>query len=227
MPAPRNLLLLVMLAVIAAAPTCPGAERMSADQAWKALPEYAPGHDMGPLLAIDREVIAAMQSPRTRAACAAKLAELLGQDKTTRAARQYICLQLRQVGTSAEVPLLSRLLMKPETAEIARYALESIPGDQAAAALRAGLTSLQGESLLGVVNSVAARKDRRAVAALQELANASDQTVGNAAIRALGSIVALCGCRRTIRGNLCEIEPRRPTPRDPPSRLGRAAQPRG
>ena len=187
MPRNRYLFLAVTLAAVAA-PICPGADQMPVDEAWKALPKYAPGQDLGVLLTIDREVIAAMQSAQTRATCAAKLAELLGKDDTTISAGQYICLQLRQVGTAAQVPLLSQLLGKPQTSEMARYALESIPGEEASAALRAGLTSLQGESLVGAINSVAARQDREAVPALGKLADSSDKLVGKAAIRALGSI---------------------------------------
>lgn len=188
MPRKRCVLLLVTLAMVATAPMYVGAAEMSADAAWKALPEYEPGQDMGALLTIDREAIAAMKSPHTRSACAAKLADLLGKDDTTMAARQYICLQLRQVGTTAEVPLLERMLGKPETSEIARYALESISGPEAGAALREGLTKLDGESLIGIVNSVAARKDTTAVPVLQTLAGSSEQPVAEAAVRALGNI---------------------------------------
>ena len=113
------------------------------------LPKYEPGQDMAALLTIDREVITAMKTSETRAACAAKLAGLLAKNDTTLAARQYICLQLRQVGTAAQVPLLSQLLAKPETAEMARYALESIPGAEATAALRAALGKAQGEHSAG------------------------------------------------------------------------------
>ena len=188
MPRNRYLLLLVALAAVTAAPLSLVAAEMPAEEAWKALPNYSPGQDIAPLLTLDREVITAMRSAETRAACAAKLAELLGKDGTTLAARQYICLQLRQVGTAAEVPLLSQLLGKPETSEMARYALQSIPGEESAAVLRAALTSSKGPSLVGVINSVAANKDAAAVGALRTLADASDQTVAKAAIGALGSI---------------------------------------
>ena len=105
-----------------------GGRTVPIEDAWKALPTYQPGQDMAALLAIDRAVIQAMASPPTRSACAARLAALLADAGTTPAARQYICLQLRQIGTPAEVPLLARLLSQPDTSEMARYALETIPG---------------------------------------------------------------------------------------------------
>ena len=188
MPRNKYVFLLMTLAALVSAPTCLRAAEMPAEEAWKALPKYEPGQDMGALLAIDREVIAAMESPETRSACAAKLAGLLGNDDTTMAARQYICLQLRQAGTPAEVRLLEKLFEDPQTAEIARYALESIPGAEATAALRAGLAKSQGERLVGVIGSVAKRKDTAAVARLKELADSADRQIATAAIRALGII---------------------------------------
>jgi len=95
MPRSRCVFLLTTLATVAAAPICAGAVEMSANAAWRTMPKYEPGQDMGALLTIDREVIRAMQSPQTRSACAAKLAGVLTQPDTTMAARQYICLQLR------------------------------------------------------------------------------------------------------------------------------------
>lgn len=167
---------------------CLTAAEMPAQDAWKALPKYEYGQDMAVLLAIDRAVIQAMASPETRSACAQRLAALLVSEEATLAARQYICLQLRQVGTPAEVPMLARLLAEPETSEMARHALQTIPGRESSAALRGALTTLKGRALVGVVNSVAARKDGLAVTALQRLADSQDKQVASAALRALGNI---------------------------------------
>lgn len=179
---------LIVMALGAALSTCATGAEMPAAEAWKALPKYEPGQDMAPLLTIDREVIAAMASPKTRAACAARLAGLLASKETTPAARQYICLQLRQVGTAAQVPLLGQMLAQPETSEMARYALQTISGPEAGAALRAGLKSLEGKLLVGVINSLGARKDAEAEVELERLADSSDAAVGKAAIGALGSM---------------------------------------
>ncbi|MBN1853075.1 MAG: HEAT repeat domain-containing protein [Pirellulales bacterium] len=167
--------------------TATGAE-IPASEAWEALPKYEPGQDMAALLAIDREVIAAMKTPENRAACAAKLARILTQRETTHAARQYICLQLRQVGTASEVPLLEKLLEQSQTAEIARYALESIPGPEATLVLRNALSKSEGKQLVGVIGSVAKRKDTAAIQDLTRLLDSTDPQVATAAIRALGNI---------------------------------------
>jgi len=179
-------LILAVLSAIGFRPVA--AAEMPLDEAWKALPKYEHGQDMAALLAIDRAVIEAMAAPEKRSACAARLAALLVAEGTTPAARQYVCLQLRQVGTPAEVPVLGRLLARPETCQMARYALEAIPGDESLAALRGGLATLKGKMLVGVVNSLAARKDTGSVEALIGLADANDKEVARAALWALGNI---------------------------------------
>ncbi len=157
---------LVLFSVVSTStsPSLSLAAEMPIEDAWKALPKYEYGKDMAALLTIDREVIRAMAAPASRSACATRLAALLEAASTTRAAKQYICLQLRQVGSRAEVPLLTRLLADPRASQMARYALESIPGEESIAALRDAMNTLHGDSLIGVINSVAARKDVQSVA---------------------------------------------------------------
>ncbi len=184
-------LLLFCAAALSAIPLpAARAAEMPIEEAWKALPKYQYGQDMAALLTIDREVIRAMAAPARRAACARRLAGLLEAAGTTSAAKQYICCRLRQVGTAAEVPVLTRLLARPETSQIARYALESIPGEESAAALRNALSALKGELLVGVINSVAARKDLRSVGKLKELAASKDAKVASAALWALSAIAS-------------------------------------
>ncbi len=180
--------LLILTVLLATSCPCVMAAEMPVDEAWKALPKYEYGQDMAALLAMDRVVIQAMATPESRSKCAARLAGLLAAKDTTAAARQYICLQLRQVGTPAEVPLLAKMLDKPDTSQIARYALEQIPGEAASAALRAALDTSKGKLLIGVINSVAVRKDAAVVAKLDKLADSPDKQVASAAVGALGRI---------------------------------------
>ncbi|NUQ63828.1 MAG: hypothetical protein HUU20_15230 [Pirellulales bacterium] len=184
----NTFLLSLIFAVLAASSALTAAADMPVEEAWKALPTYQYGQDIAPLLVLDRAVIEAMTSPASRSACAARLASLLESAQTTPAARQYICNQLRQVGTAAEVPVLARLLANEETSEMARHALETIPGEQPLAALRAALTTLKGRLRIGVINSLAARKDAASVADLKSLAAGEDQEAAAAALWALGNI---------------------------------------
>jgi hypothetical protein len=180
---------MLSLAALSALPV-PGATAAETpiEDAWRELASYRYGDDLAQLLAIDREVIRAMATPASRSACAARLAGVLQAANTTLAAKQYICCQLRQVGTAAEVPALARLLADPKTSQMARYALESIPGEEPVAALRNAMGVLQGDPLIGAINSVAARKDGRSVAKLKELAAGKDSKVAAAAFWALGNI---------------------------------------
>ena len=184
----NRLVILAALLQFAAFQTGLSAAEMSGEEAWNALPKYEPGQDMAGLLTIDREVIAAMKSPEARAKCAARLASLLAAKDTTPAARQYICVQLRQVGTKAEVPILADLFASPETSEMARYALEAIPGPEASGVLQEGLIYREGKQLIGTINSVAARKDRSAVTTLHTLSQHAPPTIAEAAVHALGCI---------------------------------------
>ena len=162
--------------------------QMPVDQAWEELPKYTYGQDMASLLTIDRVVIEAMQTPERRSACAARLTRLLQSPATTPDARQYIACQLAQIGTEAEVPVLAQMLIQDATSSAARYALENIPGDAAAEALRGALSKLQGPHLVGLVNSLGKRRDVPCVAQLAKLSDSSDATLQAAALRALGNI---------------------------------------
>ena len=177
----------VLAAILASTNVLPGAE-MPVEEAWEALPKYEAGQDMAALLTIDREVIAAMKSPEARAKCAARLAALLTKEDTTTAAKQYICLQLRQVGTKAEVLTLLGLFFNAKTSDMARSALEAIPGPEAAGALRDGLINLEGAPLIGAINSVGARRDRQAVTTLHTICQHGKPEAVGAAIHALGCI---------------------------------------
>jgi HEAT repeat protein len=139
-------------------------------------------------LAIERAVIEAMGSPAVRAGTAHRLAALLLQPQTTPAAKQFICLQLRQVGTPAEIPILTQLLLAPESSEMARCAIATIPGPESTDALRYALDTLQGGSLVGVINALGARRTDGCVKRLMALAEAPDESVRQAALRALARI---------------------------------------
>ncbi len=188
MPTTKHLPIAAVLAAMLTFSEAPASAAMPIEEAWTALPTYEHGQDMATLLAIDRAVIEAMADPEARAALAARLASLLENPEATLAARQYACLQLRQIGTSAEVPILAEALAAAETSEMARHALEAVPGGESLAALRAGLDKLQGPALVGVIHSLGARADAQAVSALKTLAGHADGQVNGAAIRALGSI---------------------------------------
>ena len=91
-----------------------------------------------------------------------KLIQILQSD-ASRKAKADACRELSVVGNSKAVPVLVGLLANEELSHMARYALETIPGEGVNKALRAELTKLQGRLLVGVIGSLGVRRDPEAV----------------------------------------------------------------
>ena len=98
------------------------------------------------------------------------------------------CKQLAIYGTKDAVPALAPLLSDPRLASWARIALEAIPGPAPEAALRDAMGSLQGKLLIGVINSIAVRRDPKAVSGLIKKLKDADPEVASTAAVALGRI---------------------------------------
>ncbi len=99
------------------------------------------------------------------------------------------CKRLAAIGASQSVPLLASMLGDEQLSHAARIGLEAITDPSAAAALRDAVPNLEGELLVGTVNSIGARRDQEAVTVLAELLNGKQapQVFAAAAI-ALGKI---------------------------------------
>ena len=124
------------------------------------------------------------------------------------------CKKLAIFGGKDAVPALASLLPDPELTSWARIALEAIPGPEADAALRHAMDKVQGRVLVGVINSIAVRRDPKAVSGLIKLLNSSDPDVASAAAVALGHIggtkvaealtKALVTAPETVRGAVAQ-----------------------
>ncbi len=139
------------------------------------------GPDRQKLVPIDQAIAASFELE-------SRLLPILSAPQTTLAAKSYICRKLKQVGTESSVPALAKLLKDPELAHFARRALESIPGDQSATALRDALGGLTGDLRLGVIDSLGRLGDIGSTAQLCELLDDSDAATTNAALLALANI---------------------------------------
>jgi len=104
------------------------------------------------------------------------------------AGKQFACRQLSIIGTDKSVPTLAKMLTTEDGSDMARYALERIPGQAVDSALLAALPKATGKAKIGIVNSLGQRRCAKAVAALGELAGSSDEAVAEAAVAALGQI---------------------------------------
>jgi len=110
------------------------------------------------------------------------------QSNAPKGEKAITCKHLSVYGTEASVPALAPLLGDKELASWARIALEVIPGPAVDSALRDAVDRLDGELLIGAINSVAYRRDARAIDALTARLKGADPEVASAAAVALGCI---------------------------------------
>ena len=163
-------------------------ETMPVDQAFEQLRSYDYGQPDQALHVIELYVVrAAVDAPR-RAQVADRLAGILADPKSSRAAKVFACQQLLAVGTEAQVPLVAKMLDDPETAEIARFTLQALPGEASLAAIRGALGRLDGLPLVGAINSLGVRRDAKAVDPLARLLASPNVQVAAAAAESLGKI---------------------------------------
>ena len=163
------------------------ADAVACEEAFRALPGYDAGNSRATLLPIDAAAIASLQQPAARAQLEARLLTSLNTTGSA-VAKEYICSQLAIIGSKDAVPALAALLDEPVLATAARNALERIPGAAPSAALRKALPKSQGSSRLGIVQSLAARRDASSVGLLGTLLRNPDLQLAGAAAAALGEI---------------------------------------
>ena len=104
------------------------------------------------------------------------------------AGKQYACRELSIIGTEQSVPALSSMLTDEKHSDMARYALERIPGEAVDKALLKALPKAKGKARIGVVNTLGERQCRKAASNIGKLAGSSDRLLAGAAISALGKI---------------------------------------
>jgi HEAT repeat protein len=130
---------------------------------------------------------AAYKDPAALKTLEKKLAAIL-TTKAPLAARQFVCQRLSIIGTAASVPVLAEMLKDGQTADMARYALERIPGEEVNAALLKALNKSTGLVGIGIVNTLGQRGVTKAVPVLSKLLQNPDPTLGAACAAALGKI---------------------------------------
>jgi len=120
----------------------------------------------------------------------AKERELMAvlQSDAPKGEKAITCKRLAVYGSERCVAVVAPLLADEELASWARIALEAIPGAAADAALRDAADKLQGRLLVGVINSIAVRRDRQAVDVLVRKLNDTDSSVASSAAVALGQV---------------------------------------
>jgi len=119
---------------------------------------------------------------------AAALVRILDDGHSPEFQKAKACQRIGELASKEAVPALSRLLGDPHLSVYARHGLEAIVDSSADDALRAALSSLKGEALIGIINSIGKRRDAKAAPALARMILGPDAGVARAAATALGSI---------------------------------------
>jgi HEAT repeat protein len=181
-------LLLVSLWGLAAAPAAEGQAAGTSPGSLEAILKDLRTYDtsdVGPAMRLRAYVFSHKDDAQSRRETEAALLEFI-QGSPAPGGLMAACRALRLIGGPDSVPVLAALVLKPETTDAARFALERIPADEAGRALAAALDKTQGEVKRGIVFSLGERAEPAAVPALERLAAGKDAQLAADAVKALG-----------------------------------------
>lgn len=168
---------------------------------------YEFGQSLEPLMDADAFLRAVVSARKPLGPYEKKLLELL-KSNATQDAKRYACKKLSEIGTQTAVPVLAAMLPDPQTSDMARYALERIPGEASSQALRDALPLVSGKEKIGIIASLGVRKDRKAVPALAELTADPDSQIAAAVLSSLANIgddaavTALTAAKAQLSGDM-------------------------
>jgi len=163
------------------------AQQQTAGGNWEKLKTYEFGDSRQPLTEISDEIRKAYGKPEELKKLEASLLDVVKSDAKY-AGKQYACRELSIIGTEQSAPVLAPMLTNQEYSDMARYALERIPGEAVDKALLAALSKAEGKAKVGIVNSLGERGCKPAAGEIAKLADNSDKVLAGAAISALGKI---------------------------------------
>lgn len=159
----------------------------SLDEVLAKIATYDYGQSRAPLTELTDIVRDAYETPEQLKQIEKRLLGVLQSDATP-ACKQFICRKLSVIGTEESVPTLAEMLTEPKTSDMARYALERIPGSAVDKALRDALDTTSGKVKIGIINSLGQRRDEKAVGHISKLMTDADKQIALAALSALGRI---------------------------------------
>jgi HEAT repeat protein len=150
---------------------------------------YQFGESRAPLRILEDAVRNAMQNPFEKKAMVERFTEMMTSADVTMDGKRFISRQLVLLATPESLPGLAPLLSAPETADLALYVFERVPGPDASRILREVLVAEPDKAvMIGLVNVLGARGDAEAVPLLEKVAKDPQVDLAAAAIEALGKI---------------------------------------
>ncbi|MBT3293631.1 MAG: HEAT repeat domain-containing protein [Verrucomicrobia bacterium] len=118
-----------------------------------------------------------------------RLIAMISSTHSTLEAKRFSCRMLQRVGTEKSVPLLGSLLCDEALSHYARLTLERLTdSDAASKALTEALDKAPDPLKIGIMGSLAARGDAKAVKPIARTARSDNPAVTTAALHALGKL---------------------------------------
>ncbi|HPA18770.1 MAG TPA: HEAT repeat domain-containing protein [Verrucomicrobiae bacterium] len=180
-------LAIAALASHAFAADAPAPSPADIDTGLASIKEYDYGQTRENLVKIS-DIIAIARKDKAALAKVEKAMAGFIEGEASLASKQFVCGQLGYIGTDASVPALAKLLASDDTADMARMALERIPGDVAEGALIDATKKTEGLHLVGLLNTLGERRAKKAEAVLEKSLKSTDAGVMTAAAAALGKL---------------------------------------
>jgi type 1 glutamine amidotransferase len=150
--------------------------------------ERKPLSDLQQLVIYANSVIYVPTAANVRKELAEKIVATLAAPNTTSPAKEFLCQQIAVIGAEDQAPALAALLADKDLSQMARCALEHIPGPAVDRAQRDALPRFDGAVKIGIVNTLGEWRDAQAVGDLIPLLGDSDAGLAGAAADALGKI---------------------------------------
>ena len=107
---------------------------------------------------------------------------------STQDGKAFACRMLQQIGTEKCIPAVAGLLNDEVLSDYARLVLERMGSPKADEAMRKALDTAPDKLKVGIMGSLGATRDAKAVKQIAKLAVSNDPAVASAAISALGRI---------------------------------------
>jgi len=158
------------------------------EEAIDAIRDYEFGESRVPLSRVESLVRQSQYHDGDRTMIAGMLAKLLRSNNATVDAKRFALRELYVIATQAEIPAIGAELTDPDLADLARYALESIPGDEVNKVFISALGTAPDDIKIGLINSLGRRRAYSALSALRPLRQSPNPTVAAAADYAVGRI---------------------------------------
>ena len=161
------------------------AARMSCGDVWQDLAKYKYGQGN----AADEANALMQKTPVAQhGAIEDALIAVVAAKDATQDGKALACRMLQQIGTEKCIPAVAPLLNDELLSHYARLVLERMESAKADAAMRSALATVPDKLKIGIMGSLGARRDIKAVEQVAKLAMHNDPAVAAAALGALGRI---------------------------------------